>query len=325
MIYIDTGYTSVYKNLAAEYYFATEKRFSDMTFILWHVRPTIVIGKFQNALEEIDKRYLEEKGIDLVRRMSGGGTIYADLGNWMYCFVDGEAGREISFEKYITPIVEAVRDLGVPAEFGGRNDLLIGGRKFSGTAQYKLKDVTVHHGTLMFDVDIAEMVRSATVDAEKITSKSIRSVRDRVTNIKEHLSVEMDADGFKEHLAKYVLRGGEQYFITEEDDRRIAQIAAEHFEGFENIYGRAPKFNIVRTGRVPGGRMTFDIDVQKGRIADAAVHGDFFASVNADELIAAIKGAEYSREGVLRAIKASGIEQNIYRISAEEMADIIAD
>ena len=126
--------------------------------------------------------------------MSGGGTIYTDEGGWQYTFIQRDEEHEIRFQEFMEPVIRALRSLGLPAEFNGRNDILVGGRKISGNAQYKLAGSTVHHGSLLFDTDIEEMVRSTTVDPYKIISKSIRSVRERVTNIRHHLSTDMDAE-----------------------------------------------------------------------------------------------------------------------------------
>ena len=211
-------------------------------------------------------------------------------------------------------------------EFNGRNDLTIDGKKFSGNAQYRLGDCVVHHGSLLFDTNIRQMVESTTVDSYKILSKSIKSVRDRVTNIAEHLPAPMDADTFKECMVRHIMgSSGAVYEITPEDDKRIREIAAEKFNNWERIYGADPKFNIERTGRLAGGKMQFKIDVQKGIIRHAAVYGDFFSTLDAETICAALVGCRYERSAVLEALQAHGIDGAVYRISAREMASVIAD
>ena len=201
MIYIETGSTDVYYNFALEYYFTLEKRLPETVFLFWRTTPTLMVGKYQNVLEEINKPYADEHGIHLVRRMSGGGTIYTDMGGWQFTFIQHKEAGEIEFGQYIAPVIDALREMVVSASFNGRNDLTIDGKKFSGNAQYRLGDCIVHHGSLLFDTDIEQMVASTTVDSYKITSKSIKSVRDRVTNISEHLPSPMDAETFKETMA----------------------------------------------------------------------------------------------------------------------------
>ena len=326
MIYIETGSTDVYYNFGLEYYFTVEKRLPDTVFLFWRTTPTLMVGKYQNVLEEINKPYADEHGIHIVRRMSGGGTIYTDLGGWQFSFIQHKEAEAISFHQYIAPVIDALAEMGVHAEFNGRNDLTIDGKKFSGNAQYRLDDCIVHHGSLLFDTDIQQMVASTSVDSYKILSKSIKSVRDRVTNISEHLPAPMEAETFKRFMVRHIMGGSEaEYKVTHEDDARIRQIAAEKFNNWQCIYGADPKFNIERTGRLAGGKMQFKIDVQKGIIRSAAVYGDFFSTLNAETICDALTGCRYNRSDVLKALQAHGIDGAVYRISAQEMANIIAD
>ena len=170
------------------------------------------------------------------------------------------------------------------------------------------------------------MVESTTVDSYKILSKSIKSVRDRVTNIAEHLPAPMDAETFKACMVRHIMGGSDaSYEITPEDDKRIRELAAEKFNNWERIYGADPKFNIERTGRLAGGKMQFKIDVQRGVIKSAAVYGDFFSTLDAETICAALVGCRYERSAVLEALQAHGIDGAVYRISAREMAEVIAD
>lgn len=162
MIYIETGSTDVYYNFALEYYFTLEKRLPETVFLFWRTTPTLMVGKYQNVLEEINKPYADAHKIRLVRRMSGGGTIYTDLGGWQFTFIEHSDQTQIDFSQYIGPVVDAVRELGADAGFNGRNDLLIGGRKFSGNAQYRLPGCIVHHGSLLYDTDLAQMAAATT-------------------------------------------------------------------------------------------------------------------------------------------------------------------
>ena len=326
MIYIETGSSDVYYNFGLEYYFTVEKPLPDTVFLFWRTTPTLMVGKYQNVLEEINKPYADAHGIHIVRRMSGGGTIYTDPGGWQYTFIQHGQTQQIEFRQYIAPVIDALGELGVHAEFNGRNDLTIGGKKFSGTAQYRMGDSLVHHGSLLFDTDIQQMVASTTVDSYKILSKSIKSVRDRVTNIAEHLPAPMDADAFKACMVRHIMHGSDQvYQVTPEDDKRIRELAAEKFNNWEAIYGADPKFNIERTGRFAGGKMQFKIDVQKGVIRHASVYGDFFSTLDAETICAALVGCRYEREAVLQALLDHHIDGAVYRISAQEMRDLIVD
>ena len=199
------------------------------------------------------------------------------------------------------------------------------GRKFSGNAQYRLGGCIVHHGSLLFDTDLQQMEAATTVDRYKIVSKGIQSVRDRVTNIAEHLPAPMDPETFKKCIVEHILGDGAVYTVTEEDDARIREIAAERFASWESVYGADPAFNIQRTGRFAGGKMDFRLEVRKGLICHAAVFGDFFSSLDAETICGVLEGCRYEREAVLRALLDHGIDGAIYQISAKEMAAAIAD
>lgn len=326
MIYIETGSTDVYYNFGLENYFATEKRLPDTVFLFWRTTPTLMVGKYQNILEEINKPYADAHGIRLVRRMSGGGTIYTDLGGWQFTFIEHSPEQQIEFAQYIGPVVDAVRELGADASFNGRNDLLIDGKKFSGNAQYRLGNCIVHHGSLLYDTNIEQMVASTTVDPYKILSKSIKSVRDRVTNISEHLPRRLSVEEFKSCMVRHLMRGStDTYTVTPEDDVRINQLAQEKFAAWDAIYGKNPRFNLERTGRFPGGKLTFRLDVQRGVIRSASVWGDFFSTLSAETIAGALTGCRYDRAAVLDALRKNGIDGAVYQISAADMAALIAD
>ncbi len=326
MIYIETGSTDVYYNFGLEYYFTVEKRLPETVFLFWRTTPTLMVGKYQNVLEEINKLYADAHSIHLVRRMSGGGTIYTDLGGWQFTFIQHQETEEIEFSQYIAPVISALREMGINAAFNGRNDLTIDDKKFSGNAQYRLGDCIVHHGSLLFDTDIEQMVASTTVDSYKIISKSIKSVRDRVTNISEHLPSPMDAETFKKIMVRHIMDGSTKaYTLTPEDDAHIQDIAREQFQSWDRIFGRSPKFTIDRTGRFAGGKIQFKLDVQKGIIRDAAIYGDFFSTLDASTICDALIGCPYERSAVLESLRSHGIDGAVYRISAEEMAMSIVD
>lgn len=326
MIYIECGSTDICYNFALENYFAVEKRLPDTVFLFWHATPTLIVGKYQNVLEEVNKPYADAHGIRIVRRMSGGGTIYTDLGGWQFTFIQHKDTREIEFHEYLQPILDALREMGINAAFNGRNDLTIDGRKFSGNSQYRLGDCVIHHGTLMFENDVEQMVASTTVDSYKITSKSIKSVRDRVTNISEHLPAPMSVEAFKDSMVRHIMHGSTNvYTVTPEDDARIREIARERFESWESVFGANPRFNIDRTGRYAGGRIQFKIEVNKGIIRSAAVYGDFFSTLDAEVIAGALLGCRYERNSVLDALRSNGIDGAVYRITAEEMAETIVD
>ena len=322
MIYVETGSAEVSYNLALEYYFAAEKPLGEPVFLFWPTVPTVVCGKYPNTLEEINLRYIREHNVDVVRRLSGGGTIYTDEGGLMYTFITYGSGKEIDFRSYMQPVVSALTALGVNAEFSGRNDILVDGKKVSGTAQYKLGDTTVHHGTLMFNVNIEHLLLATNVDAEKIASKSIKSVRERVTNISEHLPVPMDKEAFRLHMIRAILGDGTTYVATEEDRAAIERIADEKFRPWERRFGADPACTFTQSRRFAGGKVTVRLDLKHGLIQDVRFSGDFFASEKLEALTQTLRGCRYDPDAVRAVIAREEFGGAIYNVTPEELTDL---
>ena len=326
MIYIETGTTDVYENFAIEYYFAKQKILPETVFLFWRTTPTLMVGKYQNLAEEINLPYAKEHNITLSRRFSGGGTIYTDMGGWQFSFIEHNSSGQIEFHEYISPVIDALKEIGVEAAFNGRNDLTIDGKKFSGNAQYRLSDSTVHHGSLLFSTDIEAMVASTTVDEYKIISKSIKSVRDRVTNISDHIKEDISPERFKRLMVKSIMKGSDNtYCLIARDKEEIAHIRDSILSSWDYIYGKNPKFNIERVGHFSGGKIQFKLDVKGGLISSAAVFGDFFSTLSEKEITDAIIGCRYDRRSVRDRLIERGVDGKIYNISADEIAALIAD
>lgn len=325
MIYVDNNSMNPFYNFALEYYLITEKNLpEDQIFMFWRTEPTLMVGKYQNTLEEINDKYAKENNINVVRRITGGGTIYTDPGSWQFSFITRGKAKQIDFNKYITPVIDALAKMGVKAEFNSRNDLVINGRKFSGNAQCMLNGYTLHHGSLLFDTDFEQMVKCLTVDEYKIISKGIKSVKERVTNISEHLAEPMDGLTFKEYMVTSIMAGSTKvYKLTEEDISRVNEIAKEKFESWDWNYGKSPKFNITRVGRFDGGKMEFKLDVNKGVIESCSVYGDFFGSIDISVLCNALVGCKYNKESIKACLDKIITDNTFYNINYEELLDII--
>ena len=327
MIYIETGSNDSYYNFGLEYYLITEKKFSEPVFLFWQTAPTLMVGKFQNTLEEINAVYAKEHHINIVRRMSGGGTIYTDMGGWQFTFIIPGQTEEISFSEYISPVIDALHAMGIAgAGFNGRNDLVIEGKKFSGNAQYLYNGFTLHHGSLLFRTDIEQMVKSTTVAPYKVISKGIKSVRDRVTNISDHLSVPMDSLEFKERMVTGIMGGSgyKTYDLTEADRARISELADLKFNNWNSIYGRNPKCSLVKKGHFTGGNVEVSLELYHGMIKDCAIHGDFFGSLDMDALSAALCGVNYEESAIAAALSSFDIEHGLYHITRSELISCIA-
>ncbi len=321
MIYVDTRGESIYYNFGAELYFADKKDLGEEVFMLWTTEPTIVIGKYQNPFEEVDMNYARNNGINVVRRNSGGGTVYMDRGGWQFSFVARGAEGDISFAEYMKPVVDALIRLGVPAVMSGRNDILADGRKISGNSQYKTDLATVHHGTLLYSANIESMVRATTVDEYKFTSKSIKSVKERVVNICEYAPEGMTSEQFGNYMVEEILKTGKRYVITPEDDKIIREIAAR-FEDPERLRVLSPRFSVKKVGRFKGGSMYAEFEVKKGAITFLNLSGDFFASKEVADITQKMVGCPYDKDEVLKNFKQASCGA-FYNITDEEIAALI--
>lgn len=302
MRYIDLDSTNVYDNFGLEYYLATEFPLKEPIFLFWRTSPTVMLGRYQNIYEEVNLPYIEAHQIKLVRRYSGGGCIYTDLGGWQYTFIQESSSQEIEFAHFIQPVVDALRGLGLDVTFSGRNDLLLAGKKISGTAQYKLGQRTVHHGSLLFASDLEEMVKATSPDPYKIQSKGIKSVRDRVGNIQDYLTEKISPENFKKLMVEAILGEGSPYQLTEAELDRVRALGREKFQDPKVIYGLNPPFTAEKSRRLPGGKLTIRYRVKQGLIEEIQFEGDFFANDRLPDLEAALVGHALDREELRAAI-----------------------
>lgn len=273
-------------NLAIEIFLLQEMKVDEPILLFYINEPSIIIGRNQNTIEEINKDYVDAHGIHVVRRFSGGGAVYHDFGNLNFSFImpdDGNSFRD--FEKLTKPIVQALHEMGVEgAQLKGRNDLVIDDMKFSGNAMYATNGRMFAHGTIMFDSDINEVVNALKVRKDKIESKGIKSIRSRVTNIKPFLpkdKQDMTTEAFREEILLKIFGVDsvdqvKTYTLTEEDWVKINEISDKYYRNWDWNYGKSPAFDIERRKRFPIGSIEVRFNVQEGKITEAKIYGDFF-------------------------------------------------
>jgi lipoate-protein ligase A len=312
-------------NFALEKYAMDELDIAKEYFLFWRTTPTLMIGRYQNTLAEINMPYAREHCINIVRRVTGGGTIYTDPNGWQFSFIVREPGeRRIEFSRFTKPILDALHSLGVAdAQHTGRNDLTIDGKKFSGNAQYVRRDVVLHHGSLLFDTDLEALVRALSVDDEKIISKGIQSVRQRVTNIADSLPKKMTSPEFRDVMLSFLLRDMDTCTLTERDIRRVVEIRASLFDKWEWNFGNDPKFNVTREGRFAGGKLTARAFVENGHITDIHFYGDFFAKEGLEQLQSALVGCRYETEAIRAALAEANAQDFFYQITQDEILSCI--
>lgn len=325
MIYIINDNNDPYFNHAAEEY--VMKNFEEEAFILWINKPAILIGKNQNTISEINLDYVTENNIELVRRLSGGGTVYNDLGNMNYTFITyknpNESKLENGFEKFALPVIKALGSLDVDAKFSGRNDVTIEGRKFSGTAQYSMKDKLLHHGTIMYNCDMSKMSKALKPKPLKFRDKSVKSVSSRVTNIAEHMKENMTVEEFREYLKDFIIKYNnieKVYEFNGYDLAEIEKIAENRFRTWEWNYGKSPVYDFENSVKYKSGIVEYHLNVENGIIKDMGIHGDFFGTKDIDEISSLLKGVRHDKQSILHRLTDLNIGEFISGISNEEFA-----
>lgn len=329
MYFVDNkGITDPRINLAIEEYLLKNMDVEKDPFLLFYINePSIIIGKNQNTAEEINTDYVDSNGIHVVRRLSGGGAVYHDLGNLNYSFItvdDGESFR--NFRKFTEPVVMALNSLGVNAELSGRNDLMAEGRKVSGNAQFSTRGRMFSHGTLLFDTDVEEVVSALKVSKEKIESKGIKSIRSRVANISEFLEQSMTITEFRSAILHSIFDGEENvklWDLTDADWEGIHEISRERYGNWDWNYGKSPKFNVKHSHRFPVGGIDVRLQVENGLVEDGKIFGDFFGVGDVSELENAITGVRYERNALDAAISDMDIPKLLGGITKEEFLKLI--
>jgi lipoate-protein ligase A len=306
-------------NLALEEYLLQQDGLAEDVLIVWQNSPTVVVGRHQDTLSEIDYDFVRDRGINVVRRLSGGGAVYHDLGNLNFSFIKlNRAAAPTDFAALAAPVIATLHSLEVDARHTGRNDLTIDGRKFSGNAQYYYQDRLLHHGTLLFATDFAVLERCLSTDSSKYAAKAVRSVQSRVTNIVAHLPAGLDLDRFKALLIDNVFRqarcGYREYGLTPQDKRAVEAIAARRYRTWEWNFGRSPAANFSRKHTFPGGTLAVFLDVDTGGLIKAArITGDFFAAGDIAALEIALVGLRHQPDVLAGEIARLNPGQNYFR------------
>ena len=310
--------TDAYFNLASEEYLL--KCFDDDVFMLWRNDKAVIVGKYQNSAAEINIDYVREKGIKVVRRQTGGGAVFHDLGNVNYTFIGTKGSGD--FRTFSEPILRVLNEMGVPAKFEGRNDLTINGMKFSGTAQCVYKDRILHHGTLLFASEMDDLTAALKVNPLKFKDKAVKSVRKRVTNISEHLPTPMSVTDFIEVVMRNVSQNSENavpYELSVHDMQEISKLRDEKYSTWDWNFGTSPKFGYTKQLRTGGGNVELNLDVVNGRISAVKIYGDFFSQKELADFERLFIGQKYERECIGRILQSVEVGDYFRNVTAEEI------
>lgn len=299
MLYINNTNLNPYFNHALEEHFL--KNTEEECFILWRSSPCILIGKNQNAYQEINIEYVKEHNLPVVRRLSGGGAIFNDLGNILFGFITNDEDTFIDFERFTKPVIKALKSLGVNAELSGRNDIVIDGKKFSGNAQARHGKRVLHHGSLLYSSNMTDLAAALNVRPIKLQDKGIKSIASRVTNISDHMANKLDVTEFKDYLLDFIRKDvGEAplYELSEADLASINNIMESKTSTWEWNFGKSPKYSFTNERKLAGGIVEINMNVTNGLIQDIKINGDFFGKLDIGILEAELTGIRHDSEAI---------------------------
>ena len=341
MKHIRNDSTDPYYNLALEEYVLTTFR-DGQYILLWQNYKAVVIGKHQNAAEEVNIKRAEELGVKIVRRNTGGGAVYHDLGNLNFSFItDWDPDKDMDYDTFLKPVIHALSKFELEAEKQGRNDLVIDGKKISGNAQcisnpahtcliphseFRIpnsnKGRILHHGTLLIDSELSVMPELLNVPPDKIVSKGIKSVRSRVANINDFTVKPLDSDLLKKAILESFFNGGDviEKFLTGAQKKDVERLAKEKYETWEWNYGLSPAYSYKNAKRFPAGKVEVRLDVKNGIIENCKIYGDFLALVGVEDLETAVTGCRADINDLKRALEHFDL-QRYYGITIDQLLE----
>lgn len=330
MKFIDNqGITDPRVNLAIEEFVLKHLPLEEDSYLLFYINePSIIIGKNQNTIEEINSDYVKANNIHVVRRLSGGGAVYHDTGNLNFSFITKDDGQSFhNFRKFTQPVIDTLHSLGVNADLTGRNDIQVGEQKISGNAQFSTRGRMFSHGTLLFNSEMEHVASALKVKPIKIESKGTKSIRSRVANISEFLAEPMTIEQFKDTILRHIF-GMEpdqvpQYKLTEQDWETIHRISQERYQNWDWNYGSSPKFNVEHSKKFPAGIVDVRMDVEDGLIQRMKIYGDFFGVGEVSDIEARLQGVRYEEQAIREALADMDINHYLGNISAEDFIGLV--
>jgi len=331
MLFVDNGgITDARLNLALEEH-VLRNRIEDDDLLLFYVNaPAIIIGRNQNTIEEINAGVVEERGIRVVRRVSGGGAVYHDLGNLNFSFMTRDVHARFNrYDLFNKPVVEVLRELGVPAEIGGRNDILADGRKISGNAQFATAGRMFSHGTLLLDSNLDDVTTALRPKPGKIESKGVKSIRSRVANIREFLREPVTVEELRDRILERIFGSRDRAAIPslrigDADWRAAHELLERRYGNWNWNFGEDPPCNVQRVQRFPAGEIDARLDVHGGRITGARFFGDYMGRAEVGELENRLRGLVYDRQSLAAALGNVDVCEYFGDIAAADVLALIS-
>ena len=325
MRYIKNPSTNPYYNMAFDEYCLESLPIDEPVFFLWQNRPAVIVGFNQEVNTEVNLDYLKENGIDLVRRVTGGGAVYHDLENLNYTIVGRSEDLERDYPEYASLLAKTLQTLGVPATLSGRNDILVEGRKVSGFAKRVCKNRLMVHGTLMYNVDVDVLTHVLNPSTTKLQSKGIASVRSRVANLCEYLPEIPNIQTFSQRLEEILSNNytDTEYQLTETDLANIQRLTDKKFATWEWNYGRSPKATLVHSARLACGTVEIHLTLAENRIASCRFGGDFLGNLPASDIEKALTGIPYEINEIRKCLSKLEISRYFDRVSADNLLEMM--
>jgi lipoate-protein ligase A len=321
MLCIESNTHDPFFNLASEEYLL--KSFQEDLFLLYRNKPSIVVGKHQNTLAELNLSYVLEHGITVARRISGGGTVYHDLGNLNFAFITtGEEGHLVDYKKFTHPLIEAMKWMGIQVSLGSRNELLLNKLKISGTASHVHKQRVLHHGTLLFSASMDHLSMALKASQGKFRDRAVKSIPSPVTNIREHLVDKMGIGDFQNRIMEYILKSmdrSSRYDYNHEDLRSINSLVDRKYGTWEWNFGYSPRYEFRKTLTCNDGTVLLQMQVERGVIRGVSLTGDFMSTRQVHALEEKLTGIIHDPEAIRRKISGIRVQDYITGLDNEEL------